>query len=229
MDGTSPMPAGTPGPHVFVESLDRAELAPDDVHHLRRALRLRDGDSLSVSDACGSWARGRLGADDRVDLVMDPLMVPEPKRPVTVAFSLTKAAKPELAMQKLTELGVSRIVVLSSDRSVVRWDAAKVDAQRVRFDRIVREAGMQSHRVRLPAIDLLVDASEWLVHDDVFVAHFDGAPLQPSTVQSVAIGPEGGWSDGELALAKSRTVTLGSRVLRAETAAIAAASLLLLT
>lgn len=85
---------------------------------------------------------------------------------------------------------------------------------------------MQSHRVRLPELELLRPAQEWIASSDVVIAHFGGRDLAP-TDRSIAIGPEGGWSPGELASAATRTVSLGETVLRSETAAIAAATLVL--
>lgn len=216
--------AGSPGPHVFVESMGTMQLDEDDLAHLTKSLRMRDGDALTASDGKGSWrsARfspsGKLIADGEIHSVAsrDPL--------VTVAFSLVKGSKPELVIQKLTELGVDRIVVLAAERSIVKWDEAKAEKALSRWSRISREASMQSHRVRVPLIEAVVPAVEWLSRPEVSIAHFGGAPLTEEQA-SIAIGPEGGWSDTELAASSSR-ITLGSTVLRAETAAIAAGTLL---
>lgn len=217
-------PAGTPGPHVFVESLDALHLDDDDRAHLGKSLRMRDGDSLTASDGRGNWrpaiyaSAGPLQADGAV------VSIAERAQPITVAFSLVKGSKPELVIQKLTELGVDRIVVLAAERSVVKWDDEKVSKAQARWQRIIREAAMQSHRVRLPEVTAVVPAVEWLVRPEVAVAHFGGAAIGLAH-HSVAIGPEGGWSDMELA-ANDRRITLGATVLRAETAAIAAGTLL---
>lgn len=216
--------AGSPGPHVFVGSLDHPVLDDDDRHHLSRALRMREGDALTVSDGDGWWAPADYVDGGPLTLTGERVFV-EPTDGTTVAFSLVKGQKPELVVQKLTELGIDRIVVLDAERSVVRWDAAKVQTQVERWNRIAREASMQSHRVRLPAIDALVPAAEHLARAEVAAAHFGGERIGPSH-RSIAIGPEGGWSDAEVAAAGARTVTLGPTVLRAETAAIAAGTLL---
>jgi 16S rRNA (uracil1498-N3)-methyltransferase len=84
---------------------------------------------------------------------------------------------------------------------------------------------MQSHRVRIPTIDALIDSIDWISRPDVSIAHFGGGPLT-ATHRSIAIGPEGGWSEAETAAADARIVSLGSTVLRSETAAIAAGTLL---
>jgi len=186
---------------------------------------MRPGDALTVSDGLGSWSYAVLGPDGLVELTGEKHRVPAPASQLTVAFSLVKGSKPELVVQKLTELGIDRIVALEADRSVVRWDGAKVDKATQRWERIAREASMQSHRVRLPDIAGVMTSEEFLMGGShVALAHFDGSPVNNSH-HTVAIGPEGGWSDRELELANQR-VELGRTVLRAETAAITAGVLL---
>ncbi len=215
--------AGSPGPHVFVDSLDDLFVAPIDLDHLAKSLRMRDGDPLTASDGAGRWRLVEFATSGVLRSTSDVFTVPEPAVSSTVAFSLTKSSKPEWVIQKLTELGVSNIVVLRSERTIVRWDDAKVDKAMSRWQRIIREAAMQSHQVRLPTIVGVVSALDWLGRPDVAVAHFGGDRIGDH--RSIAIGPEGGWSDNEIDAAASK-VSLGSTVLRAETAAIAAGVLL---
>jgi len=218
--------AGSAGPHVFVASRNQLVLDDDDLIHLERSLRMRDGDPLSVSDGVGNWAQAVLRAGGIVELTDPWREIPAPETELTVAFSLVKGSKPELVVQKLTELGIDRIVALMADRSVVRWDDEKVDRATQRWERIVREAAMQSHRVRLPEIVGVTDSHSFLAssREAVSLAHFGGEAIGRGN-RCVAIGPEGGWSDRELELANGR-VSLGDTVLRAETAAIAAGVLL---
>lgn len=216
--------AGSAGPHVFVDSLAELRVNSDDLAHLRKSLRMRPGDALTASDGQGSWRHVRFGAADRLDPAGDIITVAEPAPEMCVAFSLVKGQKPELVIQKLTELGLDRIVVLDADRSVVKWDDEKIDRAEQRWGRIVREAAMQSHRVRLPTVEALIPAVAWIGEAPVSIAHFGGEAVGSSHT-SIAIGPEGGWSPEETAAA-ARTVSLGSTVLRAETAAIAAGTLL---
>ena len=217
--------AGSPGPHVFVASLEDPQLDEDDRHHLTTVLRLRPGDALTISDGHGRWRQARYGGSDAIEPGGPIVEVPAPALPATVAFALVKGNKPELVIQKLTELGVDRIVPLVAERGVVRWDADKIERQMTRWHRIIREAAMQSHRTRLPTLEQPVDAAEWLHRPEVAAAHFGGLRIGPGD-RSIAVGPEGGWSDAELEAAGSRTVSLGDTVLRTETAAIAAATLL---
>jgi len=217
--------AGSAGPHVFVESLDTPLVSELDLHHLTAVLRLREGDELTVSDGDGGWRTCVFGVDGALEPTGPTTHVAASTHPVTVAFSLVKGQKPELAVQKLTELGIDQIVVLSAERSVVKWDDDKIDTQRQRWSRIIREAAMQSHRVRLPQLSMVIPAVDWLAQPEVLAAQFGGGPITART-RSVAVGPEGGWAPAELAAAGTRTVSLGPTVLRAETAAIASATLL---
>lgn len=217
--------SGTPdlrfadGPHVFVTDLDAPELVDDDRHHLERSLRLRTGDPLTVSDGNDRWRAARFGAS--LDVVGAIVEVPAPLWPVELAVALTKGTKPELAVQKATELGVDRIVVFSADHSVARWVGDKVERSVERLRRVAREAAMQSRQVRLPTVEFVAELTA--LDDGRFRrADFGGSGIDATTT-SIAIGPEGGWSERERALL-ARTVDLGPTVLRAETAAIAAAT-----
>ncbi|QYG93701.1 16S rRNA (uracil(1498)-N(3))-methyltransferase [Iamia sp. SCSIO 61187] len=210
------------GPHVFVADLERPELDDRDRHHLAKALRLRPGDALTVSDGAGRWRAARFGAEVEVtgDVVDDP--APEP--PVTIGLAPVKGQRPEWAVQKLTELGVDTIWLLVADRSVVRWEGARGAGHADRLARVAREAAMQSRRCRLPAIRVGVPVADALTSEGVALAD-PGGSVPTLARPVVLVGPEGGWSDAERAAAPAR-VALGPTVLRAETAAVAAGGLL---
>ncbi|MDW3179954.1 MAG: RsmE family RNA methyltransferase [Acidimicrobiia bacterium] len=216
--------AGSAGPHVFVDSLDAMVVGDDDLAHLSKSLRMRDGDVLTVSDGAGSWRPGRFHSSGSISPDGEIHHIEPRDEELTIAFSLVKGNKPELVLQKLTELGIDRIVVLAAERSIVKWDETKVERTRGRWQRIIREAAMQSHRVRLPHLEAVLASHEWLSRPGVAIAQFGGPEISP-VHRSVAIGPEGGWSPAELEAA-SESVSLGNTVLRAETAAIAAGTLL---
>jgi 16S rRNA (uracil1498-N3)-methyltransferase len=204
-----------------VEDVEEPVLSADDRHHLARVLRLRDGDPLTVCDAAGRWRPARFG--DRLEPSGDVVEVPPPAREVAVGFTLIKSGRSELVVQKLTELGVDRILLLAVERSVVRWDDGKVAANLERLARVVRESGMQSRRVRLPVLESLQRVSVAAHGPGVAMAEPGGSGLD-GDVGLLLIGPEGGWTDAELG--DRRRVSLGSTVLRAETAAIAAGALM---
>src|SRR5690606_33698018 len=123
-DGSRLTIAWTGGPLVFVDDLEHPELTVDDHHHLGRVRRLRRGDPVVIGDGRGSWRSGSFA--DRVPQDLGPVHTAPPPAPaVGVGFALVKGQKPELVVQKLTELGVDRIVPFVAARSVVRWDDAK--------------------------------------------------------------------------------------------------------
>lgn len=206
-------------PHAVVDDVGAPQLDDDTWHHLTRVRRLRPGSAITVTDGAGSWRPATLGDDGAVDPTGDVVTVDRSEPPLTVAFALTKGAKPDLVVQKLTEVGVDRIVAFAAERSVVRWDDAKVTAQHRRWQAIARGAVEQSRRAWLPLIDPLTGFDDVLGLGATLVDR-GGEPLTGDDTV-VAIGPEGGWSDAERAAA-TRRVSLGPAVLRAETAAIAA-------
>ena len=145
---------------------------------------------------------------------------------MSVAFALAKGDRPEWVVQKLTELGVDRIVPLVTERSVVRWSPEREAQGRARLCRVAREACAQSRRVWLPEVtDVSTLASLAAASGGPVALAQMGAPPPARADQTVAIGPEGGWSASELALVEG-TVGLGDASLRAETAAVAIGVLL---
>jgi 16S rRNA (uracil1498-N3)-methyltransferase len=134
---------------------------------------------------------------------------------------MPKGDRLDWLVQKVTELGVDRLVLLHCDRSVVRWKDDRRDGQLARLQRIADEACRQSRRVWRLRLDGPVDAAAVLA--EYVVAEPGGRPLTASD-RVVAVGPEGGWSDRELLLARDRA-SLGDTILRTETAAISAATL----
>jgi 16S rRNA (uracil1498-N3)-methyltransferase len=223
--------------HVFAERLDdRITVEGDDGHHLQRARRVRAGEHVTAADGYGRW-RAYEVTDSRsgtVALAAVTLVAHEPPLTprLTVACSLTKGQKPELAVQKLTELGVDRIMLVEAARSVVHWDDAKVTAGYARLQRVAREAAMQSRRARVPVLDGPVSPRELALVPGLVVAAPDGVAASdlaapPGEEWVVAVGPEGGFDDDELrSFATAPRLAIGPFVLRAETAAIAAAAAL---
>jgi len=215
-------PDGRHGPHVFVADLEVPELEAGDRHHLERVLRVRPGDPLTVSDGAGRWRRCRFGAE--VEPTGPIESVAPPAVDVAVGFALVKGQRPELVVQKLTELGVDRIFPFVAARSVVRWDATKATREGARLRLVARAAAMQSRRCWLPEILPPRPFAEVAAGTATARAQRDGDPPSLAT-PTVLVGPEGGWTDDERALPMP-TIGLGDLVLRAETAAIAAGVLL---
>ena len=216
---------GTPGgtaPHVIVDEIDQPVLCAEDVHHLAKVRRLRDGDLVSATDGRGSW-RWCAFVDAALTVVGEISTESEPSPRLTVGFALVKGSKPELVVQKLSELGIDTIIPFIAERSVVRWDDAKTERQGERLTKVAREASMQSRRVWLPTVAPVARLSDLVSFEGAVRADRGGGPLS-STHTTVLIGPEGGWSPAETDA--TPVVGLGHTVLRAETAAIAAATLM---
>jgi 16S rRNA (uracil1498-N3)-methyltransferase len=210
--------------HVFVDDLTAPRLAEPDERHLRRVLRVRPGDAVSVSDGRGGRRACRLGAGAELEACGDVVSEPRPRPPITVAFALVKGQRPELVVQKLTELGVDRIVPFVAERSVVRWDPGKVDRQAERFAVIAREAAMQCRRVHLPEVARVADFDTVAALPGAALADPEGAPPSLS-LPTVLIGPEGGWGGTERT-AGLPSVRFGAHTLRSETAALTAGAVL---
>lgn len=215
----------------FVNDLTRPALADEDAHHAERVLRIRSGEEISVSDGVGGWRRCRFGS--ALEPISEVVVEPPSAWPITVAFALTKGAKPEWVVEKLTEVGVDRVAGFVGDRSVVRWDDSRTGRAVERWRAVARGAAMQSRRAWLPEIlgvvsliSLQGDHSGARVGAGAGVvrADRDGRPLDLD-VRTVLIGPEGGWSEDERSGVPA-SVSLGPTVLRAETAALVAGAAL---
>jgi 16S rRNA (uracil1498-N3)-methyltransferase len=225
--------------HLFVESAaeltDVVDVCGEDGHHLARVLRLRVGETVTVADGSGGWRPyriGGVGAVVRLDATSGPEREPALSPGLAVAFALTKGDKPELVVQKLTELGVDRILPVAAERSVARLDAARAGTAGERWCRIAREAARQCRRARLPVVEDLRPLVELTGHPAIVVAARGGGPAAalaspPGGEILAVVGPEGGLTGAEVeALAPWGRLGLGPHVLRAETAALAAATVL---
>jgi 16S rRNA (uracil1498-N3)-methyltransferase len=223
--------------HVFVERLDDDVLVTgDDGHHLVRVRRVRAGEIVTAADGYGRWrtyaasatGRGDVSLEARTEVAHEPVLVPG----LTVACALTKGERPELVVQKLTELGADGVFLVRAARSVVRWDADREATAVERLRRVAREAGAQSRRARLPVIDGPMALADVAAVDGLVVADRRGVTAGELAVPAgsgwtVAVGPEGGFDDDEeRLLGAAPRLAVGRLVLRAETAAIAAAAAL---
>jgi 16S rRNA (uracil1498-N3)-methyltransferase len=221
---------------VFVDDPGRPALSDEDTHHLERVLRLREGEEVIAADGHGHWARTawrtgsaleplRTGTGVGGDGAVQSEARTEPA--LTVAFAPVKGERPEWVVQKLTELGIDRIVPLRSERSVVRWSGTRGQATVEKLRRVAREAAAQCRRVWLPEVCDTVPFADLAAlgrPGEVVLAQLSGD--RPTVAQRVvAVGPEGGWSTEELASGLP-TVGFGLSVLRAETAAVTAGALL---
>ncbi len=218
--GSSP-PADLP--LVFVDDLDAPTLSADDHHHLLRVLRVRDGAPITISDGRGRWRSARFDESPELDSSVQVVDAVAPR--VTVAFALVKGGRPELVVQKLTELGVDVIIPFVAERSVVRWTDGRDERHHERLERVAREAAMQCRRVTRPTIGRRrARSTTWSAcpgqqQPNGTVCHRVSSTRRCWSAPRV-VGAT--WSGQRL----PTTVGLGDLVLRAETAAISGAALL---
>jgi 16S rRNA (uracil1498-N3)-methyltransferase len=213
----------------FAESRDGglAHLSAADDRHLRRVLR------LSVGDTCEVVVDGRVFsarvAAAGVELVEEVDAVA--KAPSVTVWIAQPGARSDEAVEKLTELGVARIGALRSDLLKTGFTASRIE----RWRRVAEAAAKQSKQAKVPDILGIVPYADVLSPEAVVLSH-EGASggladrIVGRRSATLLIGPEPGFSDAELELARSRGVavaTFGPVVLRTETAAIVAAALAL--
>jgi len=222
----------------FVDQFEnqRAVMQGDAAHHLGRVLRAQQGQLYELSDGTSAWlARIDDVSRDRVEFALvEPLPSYAPEIETTLLLSVVKFDAFEWALEKATELGVSRIVPLAASRSEKALLAAS--AKRVeRWRKILLESSQQCRRLKLPVLEQVGKA------EAVFAAQQSGVrillsespdarPLKRvlegagATQATLAIGPEGGWTDGEFAAARAAgfaEASLGKLILRTETAVVA--------
>lgn len=207
-----------------MDDVDEPALAPDVVHHLERVLRLRSGATVTVSDGRGGWRSCAMAGGGRLEPLGPVHHVPAPTPSLAVAFAVTKGARPEVAVQKLTEVGVDVITPFHAQRSVARWDTDRAGRHLERLRRVALEAAVQSRRAWLPEVTDLADLTALLAAPGTALADAGGGP--PTLAHPrIVVGPEGGFSDAERSAAQA-AVRLGPLVLRAESAAIVAGAIL---
>jgi len=230
----------------FVEKFEggRAELRGEAAEHLGRVLRAEPGQVYELSDGEQVWlgrveknSRGKNGAIEFA--LIEQIPARESTSRIKLLLSVVKFDRMEWSLEKATELGVTEIVPLAAARSEKTLIlAAKKRAERWR--KILLESAQQSRRLRPPVLAEIAKTEDALAEADASVRiilseRADAKPLR-EILQSVsanevclAIGPEGGWTDGEFAAAAKnqfREASLGREILRTETAVIAALAIL---
>lgn len=207
----------------------RAVIEGGDAQHLARSLRARVGEEIDVIDPAGFKLRVRLDAvsAERVSgtVVDEQPHRPEPTARVTIAIANLPAPALELVLSRCTEAGAYAFFVFQADRSVARGSKPE------RWLTICREAAMLAGRLRVPEVAHAASLDEVLARatDPVMLVRGAETPLsavaEPRDL-TLLVGPEGGWTDRELALVE-RKADLGPRNLRADTAALVALAIAL--
>ena len=214
------------------------------LQHLRASLRLQPGELLTVTDERGTRYRAEIAEvsiGTLIGRILDTTSAPPKTSPsIVLAQSLLKGEKMDWVIQKATELGVARIAPVLASHSVVRPRADRIEHQLARWQRIALEAAQQSERWSVPVIDEpatvphLLSTSKTAAVKILLAERSDGASLSNLPLHNdgdvwLLIGPEGGWEEAEFRHMREQGfvgVTLGPRILRAETAAIAALTIL---
>jgi len=240
-------------PRLFIyeklEVGDEIVVSGEEAHHIIRVLRLGHGDLVSISDGKSEESVGVISEVDtrstKIKIrVLYKNKFEETKPTITLLQGLPKGEKFDWIIQKCTEIGVSRIVPIITQRTVVNIAPAKLEHRMMRWKKIAEEAAKQSMRMDIPEIVELLTFDEALKEIDRH--HLSLIPWeqernislkkvlkdidQSITKVAVFIGPEGGFSPDEAEMARTHgavPVSLGPRILRTETAAIAACSILM--
>lgn len=222
-----------------------AVITGEDVKHISKVLRMQPGDAVMLSDGEGFEYRAEITgiSRERAELRCGEKTpcAAEPKRRITLYQGIPKAGKMELIIQKCVELGVSEIVPAAAERSVVRIKPEEYEARRTRYQRVSYEAAKQSGRGVIPEIGELTTfkTADLSRHDLILIAYEDErqttlkSTLRENTAAkdiALIIGPEGGLEESEVKSLESRggrAVSLGRRILRTETAGMAAIAMIL--
>ncbi len=231
-------------PRFFIDGTadGRAYIAGADALHIAKALRMRPGEALTLCDGKGTDFEGVLETvTDRQVTVRITVSRPsqaEPTLAVTLYQGLPKGDKMDWIVQKAVELGVTAVVPVATRRSVARLEG-KADKKQERWQRIAAEAAGQCGRGILPAVERPLSWNQALsrLSGEPALVFYEGGgrPLRelvtPSTRRlSVFVGPEGGFDPEEIDAFRRQgggVATLGPRILRCETAPLAALTLLM--
>ncbi len=222
---------------------DTARIEGADARHIAGSLRVAVGETLTLCDGVGGDYTATVTAVEReaVTLTVDTATpsAAEPSLAVTLYMGLPKGDKMELIIQKAVELGVTTIVPVITARSIARVDGKDAVKKRERYQRIAAEAAGQSGRGIIPTVEVPISWKQALprlaAENTLLCYEGGGEPIgqlvSPADRElSLVIGPEGGFDPTEVAAvtaAGGRVATLGPRILRCETAPLAALAVLM--
>ena len=249
------MGGGSIMPRFFVEKEsvlgDRIVIGGEDAKHISLSLRARVGEKITACDGEGNDYECEISDITKNEVTLSVLeekkSEAEPSLSVTLYQALVKSDKFDFIVQKCTELGVQRIVPVQTDRCISKPDDSSLSKKIVRWNKIAKEAAMQSGRGVIPVIEDAVsfdEALEELRNSDCGFLCYENSPHVPideiyngckekGDVKTAAflVGPEGGISDREAEKAREAEVvlaSLGPRILRTETAPLCVMSSLML-
>ncbi len=223
----------TPGAEV--------ELGSEDVNHAYRVLRLKAGDYVAVADGRGMVRSGLIAASGPKKVIVllgDQLPAAESFLKITLFQSPAKGEKMDMIIRQAVELGVTQIVPVYTARSIPRWNSRLEEKKIERWRSIIRSAAAQCRRAYLPHLENLHDLKSVLSRiegyktlvlfeeeKNIFLTQILKQPCPENKTVFLFIGPEGGFDSREIEAlneAGAETVHVGQRIMRTETAAVAA-------
>lgn len=217
-------------------------LSQDDIFHISKVMRYKAGDHIEIVDKNTHQAYlALIESSSPFKLVLQEKLCKnaELSAKVTLFFALAKSDKIELVIQKATELGAQEVILFQGKRSIVKFSIDDFKRKQPRYQAIAKEASEQCHREFIPAISYLSNFKDIKNHlSDVNLFAYELEAGNSSDIASiinkdksisVIIGPEGGFDESEAEYLTSlgfKTISLGKRILRCETAAVYALSVL---
>ena len=239
-------------PHIFVSqnqiSKEKVEIIGSDVNYLKNVMRLETGAEVLVLDGKGKIYATKIKEISNKKIVCNIIETRSPKSDclpeITIAQALPKAKKMDLIIEKGTELGAFTFIPFQAERSIPNFDKDKAKEKIARWQRIAKEAAEQCGRLTVPHIETIANlesignlAKEYdlalipweLEKEKTLKKVVATLPSKPKKIL-ILIGPEGGFSNQEVSLAKEKgfkSITLGKRILRTETASLALLSMLM--
>lgn len=218
-------------------------LEDDDIFHLTRVMRAKVGEQIQVvNDGNVFLCRVNRFKPLEIDVVRKLNENNELPNRVVLLACLVKGEKMDLVLQKATELGADEIVLVQTSRTVVKIKNEEKDAKIERFNKILKEAAEQSKRCKIPTLDHIIKYDQIKeIEADVKMIAYEGEEgssssfrklvetIKPKQSVAILIGPEGGFDEKEVNYAADlgyKKISLGRRILRAETAAFYALSVI---
>jgi len=218
----------------------RIELEAGPAHHAATVLRLRAGESIRLFDGSGTECAGRIARTTRQSIIVDiecclAVNRESPLR-ITLAQGISRPERMDYTLQKAVELGVSAIIPLLTQRTAIKLDSGRAARRLDHWQKVIVAACEQCGRNQLPLLLPVASLADWLAEGGDGVKLLLRAGVKASLADAprasevtLLIGPEGGLAEAEVAAAERSgylPVALGPRILRTETAALAAIALL---
>ncbi len=226
---------------------DGVLITGSDVNHIRNVLRMKPGERVRISTRTGANYLCSITQVEEMSVaaqILETMAGTELPNRIVLFQGLPKADKMELIIQKAVELGAAEIVPVSMKNCVVKLDAKKAENKVKRWQQIAESAAKQSKRSLIPAVHEVLsyrEAVAYAAECDVRLVPYENEQgmagtktmieaIVPGESIAVFIGPEGGFDESEIAEARDagmKTISLGNRILRTETAGLAALSILM--